>query len=129
MFGAIIPAPLAIPPSVIVRPRAGTAARAALGNASVVMIASQARGIPAAESEAHSPGRADTILFDGIGTPITPVEETSSASLCSPSASHAAADVSRTAAIPGFPVHAFAFPLFAITPCSRDRDRSPFPQA
>jgi len=40
----------------------------------------------------------------------------------------AARDVSRTARIPTAPVQAFALPLFATIPRSRERDRSAFPQ-
>ncbi len=128
MFGAIIPAPFAIPPIVIVRPPARIFRIPRFGKASVVQIASPAPAIPFGERRAARPGRAATIFSTGSGTPMTPVEPIRSESTGRPRASPAARDVSRTARIPTAPVQAFALPLFATIPRSRERVRSAFPQ-
>src|SRR5512141_1732803 len=128
MFGAIIPAPFAIPPIVIVRPPARILRIPRFGKASVVQIASPAVAIPVGERRAARPGRAATILSTGSGTPMTPVEPIRSESTGRPRAAPAARDVSRTARFPTAPVQAFALPLFATIPRSRDRVRSALPQ-
>ncbi len=129
MFGAIIPAPFAIPPIVIVRPSPARIFRIPrFGKASVVRIASPAPAIPFGERRAARTGIAATIFSTGSGTPMTPVEPISSESTGRPRDLAAARLVSRTARIPTAPVQAFALPLFATIPRSRDRVRSPFPQ-
>src|SRR5512135_1348830 len=129
MFGAIIPAPFAIAPIVIVRPPARIFRIPRFGKASVVQIASPAPAIPFGESRAARPGSAATIFFAGSGTPMTPVEPTSSESAGRPRAAEAARDVSRTARIPAAPVQALALPLFTTIPRRRERVRSAFPHA
>src|SRR5512141_1674028 len=128
MFGAIIPAPFAIPPIVIVRPPARIFRIPRFGKASVVQIASPAPAIPRGERRATRPGRAATIFSTGSGAPLTPVEPIRSESTGRPRAMPAAREVSRTARIPTAPVQAFALPLFATIPRSRERERSAFPQ-
>src|SRR5512140_3166356 len=128
MFGAIIPAPFAIAPIVIVRPCARIFRIPRFGKASVVQIASPAPEIPFGERRAARPGRAATIFSTGSGTPMTPVEPISSESTGRPSALPATLDVSRTARIPTAPVQAFALPLFATIPRKRERVRSALPQ-
>src|SRR5207245_2695354 len=75
--GWIIPAPLAIPPTVIIP--AGVSIRTAqcFGRVSVVMMARAASGPPSGVSPAAAVRRPSAICATGRGTPITPVDNTS----------------------------------------------------
>src|SRR6266566_6054059 len=119
MSGWIIPAPLAIPPTVIMP--AGVSKRTAqcLGRVSVVMMARAASGPPSAVRCAAAVCRPLLICSSGRGTPITPVESTSAVRAGRPAACSAAWAMARAATSPGPPVHAFATRAFMATALMR----------
>ncbi len=87
MFGAIMPQPFAIPPSVKVEPLI----RTSLVLWSVVRIPRAASCPPSTESFLASFGVADRIGSIGNGVPMIPVEQTSTCCASTPSASAALA--------------------------------------
>src|SRR5256885_188092 len=115
MSGWIMPAPLAIPPTVIMP--AGVSKRTAqcLGRVSVVMMARAASGPASAVRCAAAAWRPVVICSSGSGTPITPVERTSAVRAGRPAACSAAWAIARAAARPGAPVQAFATRAFMAT--------------
>src|ERR1700722_516009 len=136
MFGWIIPAPLAHPATRTVFPpfvppmRQLAAAR--FGRVSVVMIArvspSKAPGENA--SDLARPGTAFRMRSTGSGTPITPVEQTTTCCAPQPSVSATRSAVAREATMPPGPTEQLALPeltmMARIAPaeartCSRER--------
>src|SRR5688572_5924573 len=112
MLGSIMPAPLAIPVTVIVRPSITTSRETALGTVSVVMIASAASAQwPGARSATHC-GMPATMRSTGSGSMITPVDSGSTCAWCTPSASPTAAHTARALSRPASPVPALATPVF-----------------
>ncbi len=111
--GWIMPAPLAIPPTV--NPPA--LACASFGPESVVRMASAAASPPSAESRAAADETPASTRSSGRRTPITPVERTTTASLTIPSASPTATAVASASASPAAPVAAFATPALTTTAC------------
>ena len=106
MLGAIMPQPLAMPPSVKVEPLT----TASLGTVSVVRMPLAASSAPSADSFFASFGVALRITSIGSGVPMIPVEQTSTCSAAMPSASAAAALIASASARPGAPVPALALP-------------------
>ena len=112
MSGAIIPEPLANPMIVTGTP-SSTRAAAPFGKVSVVMIARAAFAAPSGRSPSRNRGIAATRRWTGSGSPITPVEATSTCPSGTPSAAAAAVTVACTASRPARPVNAFALPELA----------------
>src|SRR5579872_4526372 len=92
-------------------------AEARLGRVSVVIIArvkpAKARGENA--SDLARPGAACRISSTRIGTPITPVEQTTTCFSLQPSSSATRAAVARDATIPPGPTEQFALPELTMT--------------
>jgi hypothetical protein len=74
MFGRIMPAPLAMPVTVTVRPPIDTCRDTAFGSVSVVMMPSAASCQAFGDSEASAAGRPATTRSTGSVSMITPVE-------------------------------------------------------
>ena len=115
MSGWIIPAPLAIPPTVTMP--AGVSKRTAqcFGRVSVVMMARAASGPPSVVRCAAAAWRPPLICSSGNGTPITPVESTRAVRAGKSAACSAARAMARAASSPGAPVQAFATRAFMAT--------------
>ena len=120
MSGAIMPEPLAMPLILTSIPSILATAVAPFGKVSVVMIARAA--------DSHNSGRASRTMSPtsavnfstGSGSPITPVEASSTSSAAQPRASATDSTESPTARGRAFPVNAFAFPELTRTapePC------------
>ena len=114
MFGSTIPLPFAT--HVIVA--LPTDADSALGYVSVVMIPS-APTIGSSCKSAVMPAMPRSIFSIGNGTPITPVELTSTRSAVVPSSCAAAAAMRRALAMPGAPVATLLTLLLATIARSR----------
>ena len=125
MFGSIMPAPLAIPPTW--KTPSGVVARtaASFAHRSVVMMASAAAPCPSrlsAPTACVMPWRS----FSPFSwTPITPVEETRTCSAEHPMARAVSVAIVRATASPWSPVQAFAHPLLTTmddaAPCDTRR--------
>src|SRR6266576_1613208 len=113
--GWIIPAPLAIPPTVTRPPGVSKRTAQCFGRVSVVMMARAASMPPAGESRAAAWRSASTIGATGSGTPMTPVESTSAVRVGRAAACSAACAMARAAASPSDPVQAFATRAFIAT--------------
>ena len=111
MFGWIMPAPLAMPVTVIVRPSITTCRETALGTVSVVMIASAALGQLSAARLATPPGSPASMRSTGSGSMITPVDNGSTCAAGCPAAGDGRAGGARVASSPGSPVPALASPV------------------
>ncbi len=120
--GWIIPAPFAIPPTT--NPSPSTAA--CLGQRSVVRIAFAAPSPPSGASAADASRTPARTRSMGSGTPITPVERTTTSSGCSPRADAVSAAVSSASATPAAPVAAFATPALMTTACGSAAPRCRF---
>ena len=114
MSGAIIPAPFAMPQMVTVRPSSRICVDAGFGAVSVVMIAAAASAQPSSRRSRTAAGMPARILSMGSGTPITPVELTSTSSGAMSSSPATSRAVCRASANPRSPVQAFAFLLLMI---------------
>ena len=112
MLGWIMPLPLAVPPTVTVRPPISTRATASFTRVSVVKIASAKPSPPSSPAAALMPAE---ILSIGNRSPMTPVEATATSSASIPSASAASLCIARASSTPRPPVAALAMPLFATT--------------
>ena len=117
MFGAIMPAPLAMPVMVMGTPSISARRDAPFGTVSVVMIARAAANHACSASAARHSGSAATILSTGSGSMMTPVEKGSTASGAQPTSFATAAHVARASARPRSPVPALALP--ALTTSAR----------
>src|SRR5213594_768316 len=115
----IIPAPLAMPPTVIAPLGVSRRTAQCLGRVSVVMIARAASAPPSAESRSAAWRRPSATGATGNGTPITPVERTSAVLGGRPAASSAAWAMARAASRPAAPVQAFATRAFIATARTR----------
>ena len=120
-------APLAMPPTVA--PPA-TRVPACLATVSVVRMASAAAGPPDRSRAPAALATPSVTLATSSGTPITPVEQTSTCSARQPSSAAARSTVASTAAGPAGPVQALALPELSTTtrasaePASRSRDHT-----
>src|SRR5438445_426679 len=112
MSGWIMPAPLAIPPTVTIPPGVSNRTAQCFGRVSVVMMARAAAVPPAAVRWAAAARSPSAIGATGSGTPMTPVERTSAVRGGSPAACSAACAIARAAASPSGPVHALATRAF-----------------
>ena len=110
MFGAIMPAPLAMPVTVTGTPSISVRRDAPFGTVSVVMIARAAASQPASASAARQAGSVVTILSTGNGSMMTPVEKGSTCSGAQSSSAATAAQLARASASPRAPVPALALP-------------------
>ena len=117
MFGASIPAPLAMPPTENPPPSTTTS----FAWVSVVRIASAASAAAGREPSRApaSAGSAPRSRSRSSGRPIRPVEQTRTCSASSPSTSASAEALALAAATPAGPVAAFAQPLFKRTAPAR----------
>jgi hypothetical protein len=115
MFGSIIPEPLAT--HVIVASLPATLAESAFGYVSVVMIPSAPTSGSSCRSAAM-PRSPRSIFSIGSGTPITPVELTSTRSAVVRSSAAAAAAMRRAFSTPAAPVATLLTLLFTTTPRS-----------
>ncbi len=112
MLGWIIPAPLAMPVTVIFAPSITTWRETALGTVSVVMMAAAASAHASSRRFATAAGIPATRRSTGRCSMITPVEKGSTARASTPSALATAAQVARASASPVAPVPALAIPVF-----------------
>src|SRR5213594_635404 len=112
MFGWIMPEPLAMPPTVMVRPPSVSVATTILTVVSVVMMARAASSPPSRRNWLASAGIAASIRAMGNGFPITPVEATKTSSGRKRSAFAVTAAIFTASAYPWRPVQALALPLF-----------------
>ena len=112
MLGWIIPAPLAMPVTVIVTPSITTWRDTAFGTVSVVMMAAAASAQPSARRLPTAAGTPATSRSSGRCSMITPVEKGSTLLPSTPRASPTAAQVARALARPASPVPALAMPVF-----------------
>ena len=117
MFGWIIPAPLAIPPTVTVCPSISTCTARSLVCVSVVMMA-RARSCPPS-SERRIVGKCSRMMPIGSSTPMTPVLQMSISSGLTPRPAAASAVTSRASISPCSPTLQFAQPLLATMPLAR----------
>ncbi len=115
MAGWIIPEPLAMPPTVKVRPPTWTRAAASLGRVSVVMIARAARVADEGPASRSSAPTAAAIRSAGSAEPMRPVEAGSTWASSQPRRAATAATTRCAAAIPAAPVPAFAQPALMTT--------------
>ncbi len=90
MFGAIMPLPLAMPPTVMRRPSTSSDRAVCLAKVSVVMIAVAASSPERLSRLVDRFGDRRVSFSMGSGTPMTPVEETMTSPVAQPSASAAA---------------------------------------
>src|SRR3990172_6765693 len=118
MRGWIIPAPLAMPPSVTACPPISIWTAPVLGNASVVRIASAACS-PCGPSDAASAGIPLRSRSLGSGTPIPPVLATSTRAREMPRARATRSTISHASRRPCSPVQALALPLLITTAWAR----------
>ena len=115
MFGSIMPAPLAMPPMRTCCPPISNSTAISLGKVSLVMIARATAALPSAESAAGKFCAIVPSIFSiGSGTPMRPVEQTSTCRSFSPSAlavgtRHALCRLDAGES----PVQALALPAFA----------------
>src|SRR5258708_35685260 len=112
MFGWIIPAPLEMPVTVMVRPSMTTWRDTALGTVSVVMIASAAEAQFPGERSAMHAGRPSMMRSTGSASMMTPVESRSTSGLSRWGSRATAWQVARALAMPSAPVPALATPVF-----------------
>jgi hypothetical protein len=110
MSGWIMPAPLAMPVTVIGWPSIVTRRDAPLGTVSVVMIEHAASNQPSGRAAPKAAGSAATSRSTGSGSMITPVEYGSTWSTGQPTSLAAAAQVACASASPRSPVPALALP-------------------
>src|SRR5436309_3394027 len=115
MSGWIIPAPLAIPPTVTMPAAVSRRTAQCFGRVSVVMMARAASTPPRGVRRVAASRSAAAICATGRGTPITPVESTSAVRGGRAAACSAAWATVRAAASPSGPVHAFATRAFIAT--------------
>ena len=109
--GRIIAAPFAIAPSRTSPPGSASVRCATLGVASVVQIASAAAAPPSGASSAAAARMPASTRSMGSGTPITPVDATSTSCGSAPTSSPASAVMRSASVRPCAPVAAFALPL------------------
>ena len=119
MFGWIIPAPLAMPVTVMGAPSMVTRRDVPFGTVSVVMIAETAANQWSAASAVFAAGSAAAIFATGSGSMMTPVEKGSTSSALQPSVIATTSHVAFASAMPDSPVPAFALP--ALTTSARMR--------
>ena len=117
MFGWIIPAPLAMPVTVIGTPSTTMRRDAPLGTVSVVMIADTAANQLSGRAAPFAAGSAATSRATGSGSMITPVENGSTSCIVHPTMLATAAQVVSASASPLAPVPALALP--ALTTSAR----------
>ena len=122
MFGAIMPAPFAIPPTMHVHFPDGNSTATSLGLVSVVMIARAASAPPCRERRRPASATPARTFSMGRRTPMTPVEATSTSSTGQAILSATIPAVSRASRRPPAPVPAFAHPALTI---DRARPASP----
>jgi hypothetical protein len=115
MFGAIIPLPLAIPPTVYLRPATSSDTAICLANVSVVMIARAAASPSRLSSLSAASSIPDKTLSSGSGRPITPVEHTTTSWASHPMVSATLAATASASRTPAEPVQAFALPALIST--------------
>ena len=111
--GWIIPEPLAIPPTV----KPSVAATECLGRVSVVMIASAASIPPSSLRLATTCGKPLLILSSGSGTPMRPVDSTTTSSSERLSRAAVCAAMAMASDSPWAPVTALATPELITTAC------------
>jgi hypothetical protein len=114
-----MPAPFAMPPTTKPVPRA----TAVFGFVSVVMIASAAASPASGESFRTALRTPSTSGVIGSGTPITPVDITSTSSVRRQRSRAASAAVATASATPCSPVAAFATPELTTIACGWARSR------
>ena len=114
MFGSIMPAPLAMPPIRTFLPPRLISTAISLGKVSLVMIAFAAFRLPSRCNAFAPVAIAASIFSIGIGTPIRPVEQTSTLRSLSPSALAVSLAIRFAFWMPITPVHALALPLLAM---------------
>ena len=124
-----MPAPLAMPAMVSVRPFNVTCRVATLGKASVVMMPATAFQKPRGDSAAAAAGMPVRIFCQSGSTPITPVDDGSTSCAFMPSARPTSAQVSRASVSPGRAVEALAFPLLTTMACKRPARMTSSPMA
>ncbi len=111
MSGRIMPAPLAMPVTLTVRPPIASWREAALGSVSVVMMASAASAQWVGCRSASAAGSAASMRSLGRVSMITPVENGSTCWAVMPSRAASAAQTLRARARPSAPVPALALPV------------------
>ena len=114
MFGWIMPLPLAMPPRRQVFPAMVNSTAASFITVSVVMMPSAALWLPWAESPAARAGRPSAIGAMFSGSPMTPVEATTTSSGRMDSAFAVRADICSAISIP-LALQVLALPLLQIT--------------
>ena len=122
MFGWIMPAPFAMPVTVIGAPSIVTRRDAPFGTVSVVMIVRAAAPHPASASANRHAGRAATMRSTGSGSMMTPVENGSTSCAAQATVPATAAQTVCASASPAAPVPALALP--ALTMSARIGERS-----
>ena len=111
MFGRIMPAPLAMPVTVTLRPPMTTRRDAALATVSVVMMPLAASAQPLGVSAASAAGRPASMRSTGSVSMITPVENGSTCVARTPINVPSASQLRRARAMPSAPVPALALPV------------------
>ena len=111
MLGRIMPAPLAMPVTVTVRPPSTTWRLMAFGCVSVVMMACAARNQLPLFASAKAAGKPATTRSAGSCSMITPVENGSTCCATTPNWRAMASHTKRARARPSAPVPAFALPV------------------
>ena len=118
MFGWIMPEPLAMTPKRTFLPPSSISSAAVFGCVSVVMMAWLAALPPSAESLLMASLTPTSSLSIGSGTPMTPVEATTTSCGVQPSASAAISCVALASFSPCSPVQALAQPALATMACA-----------
>ncbi|MNQ99783.1 hypothetical protein D3C85_1155330 [compost metagenome] len=111
MFGRIMPAPLLMPVMVTVTPSCWNWRLAPLGWVSVVMMPSAAWAQLSTLRSSSAAARALSIFSTGSGSPMTPVENGSTAPSSTPASSASLAQERRARTRPSGPVPALALPV------------------
>ena len=129
MLGAIMPAPLAIPVTVMGTPSTTMRRDAPFGTVSVVMMARTPRYQPSSWSALLQRASPALTRSTGSGSMMTPVEKGSTSCTAQPTRPAAVAQTLRASASPRSPVQALALPAFTTSAriviprarCSRHR--------
>ena len=123
MFGAIMAAPLATAPTVARAPSRSTPTAVCLATVSVVIIASAASTPPFSDSSSTTRGIPSSIRSIGRGTPMRPVEQTSTSDVGRPRRCAAASHMRTASARPLAPLQTLAMPLLMMTARARPSAR------
>ena len=111
IFGLIIPDPFAIP-VIVIGLLSPNLTLLPFGRVSVVSIPLAASSQPDSFKLLKAPGNAARIFSIGINSPITPVENGSTASISTPASEAKLLQVEVASSNPCSPVPALAFPVF-----------------